>query len=54
MIQMHASFVQTRPNSVRFLFVGLDEERSLQKKVDTRDKFWMLLTALRLAQTNNS
>jgi len=35
---MHAPFVQTRPNSVRFLFVGLNEERSLQKKADTRDK----------------
>ena len=54
MIQMHASFVQTRPNSVRFLFVGLDEERSLRRKVETRDKFWMLLTALRSAQTNDS
>ena len=35
---MHTLFVQTRPNSVRFLFVGLDEEQSLQKTVDTRDK----------------
>jgi hypothetical protein len=28
----------SRPNSVRFFFVGLDEERSIQKKVDTRDE----------------
>ena len=28
----------SRPNSVRFLFVGLDEEWSLQRKVDTRDE----------------
>lgn len=35
---MHAPFIHTRPNSVRFLFVGLVEERSLQKKVDTRNK----------------
>ena len=27
-----------RPNSVRFLFVGLDEERSYKRKVDIRDE----------------
>jgi hypothetical protein len=28
----------SRPNSVRFLFVGLDEERSLQKKAGHADE----------------
>jgi hypothetical protein len=28
----------SRPNSLRFLFVELDEEWSLQRKVDTRDE----------------
>ena len=28
----------SRPNPVTFLFVGLDEKRSLQKKVDTLDE----------------
>ena len=27
-----------RPNSVSFLFVGLDEERSYKRKADTRDE----------------
>jgi hypothetical protein len=28
----------SRPNTVRFLFVGLDEERSYKRKVDIRDE----------------
>ena len=28
----HSAIWTSRPNSIRFLFVGLDEERSLQKK----------------------
>jgi hypothetical protein len=28
----------SRPNSVRILFVGLDEERSYERKVDVRDE----------------
>jgi hypothetical protein len=28
----------SRPNSAGFFFVGLDEERSLQRKVETRDE----------------
>jgi len=34
-----AAIRNSRPNCVRFLFVGLGEWRSSQKKVDTRDEF---------------
>jgi len=52
----------SRPDSVRFLFVGLDEERSLQKKVGhtrriTRSHFgcWCLhIETLRSTQTNST
>jgi len=48
----------SRPNSVRFLFVGLDEGRTLRKKDwytrrTARSQFWMLLPAWRNVKINS-